>query len=230
MLESLVSSTKANTADKTTSLLFLDGSDDMASSTKIIDAANTSRLWTLTSGSTMTTEVVKFGTKSFKVNGGYGLITPHDSTMIQGSEYTVEMFVNIWDYSVVNFFMTKTAPDKQHPYIRQYGNLMSPDIGFDGGTGGSGDSSSTFVKGNWAHVALSVVGNSKKLFLNGVLVRNENNILTWGKNAYPFIIGANGRRGSSDTQGRFYAQAFRISKVARYSNNFIPPTARFELD
>lgn len=217
-------------ADKTTSLLRLDGSDEMLSANQIKDAANPNRIWSLTTGSVLNSEKVKFGDKAFKVSGGNGLLTPHDASMLPGSVYTLEMWVNIWDYSVFNFFMTKSSVDSQNPFIRQYGGNTIVAVSYDGSSGGSGNTNSVFVAGNWAHVALVVNGSIKRLYLNGILVRTDNNALVWGKLAVPFVIGSNNRRNSSDTQSRFYAQAFRASRVERYTSNFVPPNAIFELD
>lgn len=214
--------------EKTTSLLRLDGTDEMLSSTQIKDSANPNRIWTLSSGSVLNSEKVKFGTKSFKISGGNGLITPHDATMIQGTTYTLEMWVNIWDYNVFNFFMSKTPASSQQPFIRQYGGNKVINIGYDT-SGGDGSTASLFVVGEWAHIALVVSGNVKRTYLNGILVRTDNSTLTWGLGAYPFVIGSNNRRATTDTQGRFYAQAFRLSKVARYGANFTPPNS-FTLD
>lgn len=215
---------------KTVSLLRLDGSDEMLSATQIKDSANPNRIWTLTSGSVLSTEKMKFGTKAFKISGGYGLNTPHDPTMFEGTVQTLEMWVNIWDYTVFNFFMSKTATDTQNPFVRQYGSNMFPAVSYDGSAGGSGNTNSLFTAGNWAHIAFVINGTTKRLYLNGILVRTDTNTRTWGKLAYPFIIGSNNRRSGSDTQSRFYAQAFRLSNVVRYSGNFVPPDANFDLD
>lgn len=215
---------------KTVSLLRLDGSDEMLSATQIKDSANPNRIWTLTSGSVLSTENVKFGTKAFKINGGYGLNTPHDPTMFEGTTQTLEMWVNIWDYSVFNFFMSKTSTTSQDPFVRQYGGNLVLQVSYDSGTGGTASTASVFTNGQWAHVALVINGNTKRLYLNGILVRTDTAVLTWGKIAQPFIIGSNNRRQSSDTKSRFYAQAFRLSNVARYNGNFVPPDANFELD
>jgi hypothetical protein len=216
--------------EKTISLLKLDGTDEMATASQIKDSANPSRIWTLSSGSTLSTEKVKFGTKAFKISGGNGLITPHDPVMFSETAWTMEMFVNIWDYAVFNFFMSKTSGTVQNPFMRQYGNNKYIETVWDAGGGGSGNSNSLFVTGNWAHIALVVNGNVKNVYLNGILVKTENSTYTWGKGAYPFVIGSNNRRATTDVQGRFYAQAFRLSKGVRYSGNFTPPTSMFTID
>lgn len=230
MLEVLHMLGRKPRAEKTVSLLRLDGSDEMLSATQIKDSANPNRIWTLTSGSVLSTEKMKFGTKAFKISGGYGLNTPHDPTMFEGSVQTLEMWVNIWDYSVMNLFMTKSSVDSQNPYVRQYFGNTVVNVGYDGSPGGDGNTNSVFVAGNWTHLAFVIKGTTKRLYLNGILVRTDTNTHTWGKLAYPFIIGSNNRRNSSDTQSRFYAQAFRLSNVERYTSNFVPPAANFELD
>lgn len=217
-------------AEKTVSLLRLDGSDEMLSATQIKDSANPNRIWTLTPGSVLSTEKMKFGTKAFKISGGYGLNTPHDPAMFEGSVQTLEMWVNIWDYNVFNVFMTKTPVDSQQPFVRQYGGNKVVNLGYDGTFGGDGNTNSVFVAGNWTHIALVINGTTNRLYLNGILVRTDTSTFTWGKLAYPFIIGSNNRRITIDTQSRFYAQAFRLSRVERYTSNFVPPDTIFELD
>lgn len=230
MLEVLYMLGQKPRAEKTVSLLRLDGSDEMLSATQIKDSANPNRIWTLTSGSVLSTEKMKFGTKAFKINGGYGLNTPHDPTMFEGSVQTLEMWVNIWDYSVFNFFMTKSPTNGQQPFVRQYGGNMVPQVGYDVQGTTWGGSNSLFTSGNWAHIAFVINDTTNRLYLNGILVRTLTAALTWGKLAYPFIIGSNNRRNSVDIQSRFYAQAFRLSNVERYTSNFVPPAANFELD
>lgn len=232
MLDTMMSlSTRWGTPDKTVSLLKLDGTDQMQSGTQIKDSANPSRIWTLNSGASVIAERQKFGTKSLKINGGFGLTTPHDASMFASTTGTVEMWVNIYDLTAWNLFFTKSATTGQSPFMRQYSNNRVLDISFDNGSGGSGTNSALFTVNLWAHIAITIDGSNKVFYLNGVAVRSDSLAAqTFGHLAYPISIGSNNRRGTNDIISKFYAQAMRISNVVRYPGNFTPPTTMFELD
>ena len=222
---------KVTGPEKTVSLLKLDGTDEMQTASQIKDSANPSRIWTLNSGASVIAERQKFGAKSLKINGGFGLTTPHDVSMFPGNTGTVEMWVNIFDLSAWNLFFTKSTTTAQSPFMRQYGNNRVLDISFDNGSGGSGTAASQFTVNLWAHIALTINGSTKIFYLNGVAVRSDTLAAqTFGTLAYPISIGSNNRRGTNDIISKFYAQGLRISNVVRYPGNFTPPTTMFELD
>lgn len=231
MIDILNSAMTAPATGKTVSLLKLDGTDAMGTASQIKDSANPDRIWTLNSGASVITERQKFGTKSLKINGGIGLTTPHDPTMFAGSTITLEMWVYIYDYTAWSFFFSKSPTDAQTPFLRHVTNNKRLNVGYDNGSGGDGNTSYLFVDGQWAHVALTINGNTKILWLNGVAIRTDSTAgQTFGQLAQACSIGSNNRRQALDTQGKFYAQAFRISNVVRYSAGFTPPASMFVLD
>lgn len=86
-------------------------------------------------------------------------------------------------------------------------------------------SSSTFRIETWHHIALVSNGSTWKLFINGILEASVSNSTSWYQGTYKFVIGA-----QSDVTyynyGGFlhgYIEDIRITKRARYSENFTPP-------
>jgi len=82
----------------------------------------------------------------------------------------------------------------------------------------------------WYHVAVSRSGNSTKLFINGTQVGSTYTDTQTYTSTSPLYLGTN----STQLAGRFwtgYIDEFRITKgLARYTENFTPPTEAFTND
>ncbi len=89
-------------------------------------------------------------------------------------------------------------------------------------------STTTLSTSTWHHIAFTRSGNTFALFLNGIQEAIATNSLTLVNNAQVLTIGTLGY-----TSGTFvndfngYIDDLRITKVARYTANFTPPTAPF---
>jgi len=89
-------------------------------------------------------------------------------------------------------------------------------------------STNTFTTGQWYHVALTRVGGTLRLFVNGNLEGTSSTSLAMDFSLNGTRIGANGWDGlSSNWNG--YIDELRVTKgVGRYTASFTAPTAEFE--
>jgi hypothetical protein len=133
-------------------------------------------------------------------------------------DFTVECWVN---------FATNNGT--YNPFVR-YDGSGTFDFGYDysvaqikyNGSGAIFAISQTFTVGTWYHVALTRASGSSRLFVNGTQVGST---ATGDTNNYAsgaFKVGGSSYSGSHVMSG--YIDDLRITKAARYTTNFTPPT------
>jgi len=84
----------------------------------------------------------------------------------------------------------------------------------------------TLSSNTWYHVAVSRVGTTSRLFINGVLDVSSTTSYTLSNNSITHI-GTNGTYAPTQYPFIGYIQDLRVSKVGRYSGAFTPPAAAF---
>jgi hypothetical protein len=184
----------------------------------------------------ISTSVKKYGTGSiyFDGTGDYLLFPATTNTQLTGN-FTIEFWMNPsaaavggGDKAIVGL----GSSDPQTTVIRLVGAQLQ--FWVNGSTSGIGSGSTTNIAANtWYHVALVRYGtasNNVKLYLNGVaegsLSGARNDIIPPSGQSSAMAIG---RHGATQNEG-YYIDEFRVSKgVARYTTNFTPPTAKFNL-
>lgn len=85
----------------------------------------------------------------------------------------------------------------------------------------------TISQSSYTHIAWVRSGNTRSIFVNGVLVGSDTLSFNVSNTSNPFALGSLDTSGSSF---RYigYIDEFRVTKgVARYTSNFTPPTAAF---
>ena len=87
------------------------------------------------------------------------------------------------------------------------------------------NTSTASVAGQWQHVALVRNSGSTKLYIDGTSVMNISDTTNYNLTRYVSIGGYYNTSYLLDG----YIQDFRVSRSARYTSNFTPPTAEFEL-
>jgi hypothetical protein len=84
----------------------------------------------------------------------------------------------------------------------------------------------TITTNTWYHVAVVRNGTSFKTYINGAEVHTQTTSNSLGDYTTPLVIGA--RTFDYNVKLNGYIDELRITKgVARYTSNFIPPTAPF---
>ena len=174
----------------------------------------------------VSTTQAKFGTTSmyFDGSGDYGLIRDTPLNTFGTSDFTIEAWVN-------------TSQNSSEFVIIDFrdGNGLFPLIAHDSTNGvfyylNSGYriiSSTVLNTGTWYHIAVSRSGSSTKMFINGTQVGStytDSSSLLCG--AMRPALGINGV-GLSSLAMTGYLDELRITRYARYTANFTPPTAAF---
>ena len=99
---------------------------------------------------------------------------------------------------------------------------------FDGGWSGTTTSGQSVVDNEWHHLAFVREGSTLSCYIDGISrgsTSNSTNLTTLagGSTGGPFHIGGYSGGGNLDA----YIDEVRISKVARYTTNFDPPSLPF---
>jgi hypothetical protein len=173
----------------------------------------------------LSTSVVKYGNSSISFDGTGDwlniVLTTNNLFAFRLGNFTVELWFNgnsVASGNLADFRPVTTNGAYPMIYLSS-GQLRYWVNGADRITGGS------LSTGTWYHIAVCRSGNSTKMFLDGIQVgstyTDNNTYLT----ADVPLIGASAffRDGSAAING--YVTDFRVSKgVARYTDNFTPPT------
>ena len=203
-----------------TSVLTLLHGEGSNGSNTITDSSSFARTWNVTGAVQISTAAQKFGSSSISFPGTASYLTfASASTLNIGTgDYTVEGWINMiattGTYQVVMDMRTNA---NFYLLINSSGVLT----GFTS-TGGT----ITLSAGVWTHFALCRSSGTLRLFVNGVQS---------GSN-YTDSTSINPDSGSSsrigyDSGNAFplyaYLDDFRVTKAARYTTTFTPPTATF---
>ena len=195
-------------------------------STTITDNSPTPKTVTAVGNAQISTAQSKFGGASiaFDGNGDY-LSTPASSVFSYGTgDFTIEM----WLYRI--------GTGQQHLYEGRNGTTtntillyLNPSNTLTYYANGSIRISSGGVPAanNWSHVAVCRSATTTKLFLDGTQVGlSYTDTINYASPTSILILGTNDVGSGSYLNG--YIDDLRITKgVARYTANFIPPTAPF---
>lgn len=170
------------------------------------------------SGVTVSTTQSKFGGKSLYFNGSSRLsISPVNLFEFGTGDWTFDAWVYPLSQSIDNFFFSGAANGAL--FIgRTSGNtslgIGRADVAWDNTI------ASTLALNTWNHVAYVKSSGKIYFFVNGNLVGSANNAISYG------ILGGVLNIGSQGTNYYFngYMDEVRMSNVARWTANFLPPT------
>jgi hypothetical protein len=221
-------------------LLHMDGANG---STTFSDSSSIPKTVSRLGNTQISTVQSKFGGGSAYFDGvGDSLTTPSNIDLaISGTSYTAEM----WFYPLSVPTAIATQPKylirklgagivlndftKGHVIATSWDSTNSrARLFFQMGTG-SADviafGTSTIIPNNWYHVAAVWDTSIMRLFVNGVLETSVNNTLSSDLGGV-LHIGVDPNNATRDYNG--YIDELRITKgIARYTENFTPPTAPF---
>jgi hypothetical protein len=130
-----------------------------------------------------------------------------------------------YDYAMV--FDTRAVASPPNPGILvAFTNATGVWIFYESVANTITNTSSSAVANQWQHVALSRAGTAWKFFVDGAQVGTWTNGSNLGT-SQPLLIGTARDNPGSDRNFPGYIDDLRITKVARYTSNFTPPTASF---
>ena len=171
------------------------------------------------------TSTRKYGTGSmyFDGTGDYISLLSSDMLTIGTGDFTVEAWINPGSQpGAYGTIVGAAAAGGMVLTLRGAGT--SSGIGLNPyGSGDIFNYSYTFTQGTWVHIAVTRSGTSLRIFINGTqLSSTVTNSTNWGAITR---IGAIDSGGSQNFLG--YIDDLRITKFARYTANFTPPTGTF---
>jgi Concanavalin A-like lectin/glucanases superfamily len=201
-------------------VLLLHG-DGTNGSTIVPDSAR-AHVMACVTGAGISTTQKKFGTGSMSIPAGTAITSPDQPDLQLAADFTIEMFVNLSDTSAESMLCSKSVGSYfDHLNGQFYISLGTANVKLMIVTSG-------LVAGTWAHVALTRSGTTVTLWVNGVSIGTATSSLAWGPTADPLYVG--GYAGISSISLKGFIDEFRISKIARYTAPFTPPSAPFALD
>jgi hypothetical protein len=210
-------------------MLSMDGTNG---STTFTDSSLNALTVTATGNAQISTTQSKFGGASAYFDGtGDYLDIPYGEPFNLTTDYTIEFWMrsdSVTGYAPIFTLTSATLSYFGGIYVVRNGSTITFETRPADGSG----SAVTAITGGsisaniWYHVAASVSSNSARLFINGVQVGSTTTFTSRTFTPTGARVGRfanNYTSGLVDFQG--YIDDLRISKFARYTSTFTPPTA-----
>lgn len=213
-------------------LLHLNGADG---STTITDTSPTPHTFTAQGNAQLDTAQKKFGTASLLLDGtGDYISTPHDANLNFGTgNFTIDFWVR-WNNKTGNQMFFDKSVDGNDRWIFYKNDIdkisFSATIGGDPKASYLSDSALSLSDGTLYHMALVRNGTTMLFFLDGVsqAVTGSTPVGTnnFGDNTGQLNIGV--FRDGSTNPLNGWMDEIRVSNVARWTENFTPPTQEYD--
>lgn len=212
---------------KVSALLHFDGADD---STTITNKAPTG--FSVSGAAKISTDAFKFGGSSLEILSGRVTAASNSPFMVDSADFTIEAWVNPdaehngdrtifsrWGASGNSYIFLIG----QSPYNNQlcffYTTNGSAAVFIRGGT---------VERNKWSHVAVSKIGTTLRLFIDGIVVETTTVSGTIFNGTLPAHIG---NTDNNTAQFVGFIDEFRFTNnLGRYSANFIPANTHFAYD
>lgn len=213
---------------------FLGGMDTAS----FVDSSSQANAMLTSGGATRSTSIVKFGASSIAFDGGsnsyYGMSSANPAAVnFTGVDFTLEYFAyqnakTAVDACVIgaangsnngrSFYMCVNNGNMIFNWYPDGANVNRQFLNFTAGA---------FTPGVWHHVAVTRQGSTMRIFLDGVLqASTSTNTVVSFPSGSVFQIGKEAAYAGSGFSG--YVDEVRVTKgVARYTSNFVVPTAAF---
>lgn len=205
--------------DKVVSLLHFDG--DLTDETGLV--------WTQHGSAIVSTIDPKFGSGSLSVPGTSGYIQTLSELIAgaEGNRLTVELFVKVRTLTKTGMIFDFRPPNTNGNYLvlsyTPSGTLTYNVHGVDHVVAPAG---TVGISNGWTHYALVVDGSTLRMFVGGVMVGSFNGVTNYNASNH-VRIGRSAFAASTAYPDAAFDE-LRITKgVARYTENFTPPTEPF---
>ncbi|HCM30393.1 MAG TPA: hypothetical protein DIC32_00840 [Acinetobacter radioresistens] len=204
-------------------LLHFDGANG---STSIND--DTGRIWT-SSVATIDTSTYAFGGASVYFNGTSSYITTAYSTdfELETSDFTIELYLNPTSDIQGTILTNRDSGIRGWLLRREVGGALG--FYYIGSSGSSLVTASSAIPLNtWTHIAVTRLGTTLRIFINGVLVSSLSNLVQSLPSLKALSIGSTRGDGSFYRYFKGNMDELRITKgVARYTQDFTPQAHPF---
>jgi len=170
-------------------------------------------------GAALSSTQAKYGTTSMYFDGtGDCLIFPATPNFLFSGNFTIEAWFNrdngadgsifVMETSGANYFALNVASTGYSVYLNATGPNFSPTV--------------TLSNNTWYHVAVVRNGSTVTLYHNGTNIGTASNSSSLGSaTVIAYVGGINGGL-------KAYIDDLRITKTARYTTNFTPPTSQLQ--
>lgn len=203
-----------------TLLLHMDGSNN---STAFSDSSSSNRTIIVNGNSKISTTAYRFGTASTVLDGSTDwLYAPAGTASFGTSDYTVEGWYRWSDLGNRGLFAVYPGTPPSVIFGVALGYNTSQFVFYVGST--AYNRAYTISTNTWYHIAVVRASGNVTLYVNGIaqgasIADSRNYDSTYGVNVGLFY--------SSQYTFNGYIDEFRVTKFARYTSNFTPPTAAF---
>jgi len=198
-------------------------------STTIVDSSSSPKAVTAVGDAQISTAQSKFGGSSIAFDGsGDNLTVPDNGSFTMGTaDFTVECWVRLANTSHIGAFITTAEPTDFQGFFLGHVNgtlyfLADGDGPFTWDVSLVGGS---IAANSWTHIAGVRFGNTFTSYVNGVQVATTTSSISLANSNNILHVGG---RSIENQYFNGYIEDLRITKgVARYTQNFTPPTAPF---
>jgi len=195
----------------------------------IIDSSSNVQSVTVVGDAQISTAQSKFGGSSIAFDGsGDNLTVPDNGSFTMGTaDFTVECWVRLANTSHIGAFITTAEPTDFQGFFLGHVNgtlyfLADGDGPFTWDVSLVGGS---IAANSWTHIAGVRFGNTFTSYVNGVQVATTTSSISLANSNNILHVGG---RSIENQYFNGYIEDLRITKgVARYTQNFTPPTAPF---
>ena len=203
-------------------VLLLHGSGSNGSR-DIVDSSPRMQNVRLEGDTQITTARSKFGSSSIAFDGtGDAVVVKHSSDLVLDGPFCIEVFVYLTAYGSSGTFLFNQDGGGFEVWVNSSGVIR---VNRNGNTNLITTSSGAFGStGAWKHFAFTWDSSTFRVFIDGVLVGSVNSAAI-SSTGGDLIIGNYRPNSNYGLNGNL--QEVRISRIARYTANFTPPTAPF---
>jgi hypothetical protein len=213
----------------TTLLLHFDGANGAQSGPGYADFSYVAPKGNLTNAgaSQLVTALAKFGPTSWQnANNGYGTLANHADWNFGANDFTIDW----WEYrTAAGAVIARDLATTYTPFLVLNAGVGNTFYATSNGTSwdiASGVAMNNNPGSQWFHQAVVRRANRFFLFLNGTIYNTFLSSLPIITNANALCLGA---YANANNMGG-YTDEMRISKVARWTNNFTPPSAAYAIN
>jgi len=195
----------------------------------ITDATAKNDLETVGNAQISTTQS-KFGGSSMYFDGtGDYLRVPYSKQWALGGDFTIEFWINYSAHGNYGGIVSCANSNTGSPPSAGWAVVFyatTNNLYFEGQGGFNIQSSSSISTNTWTHCAVVRSGSTITMYIGGTSVGSGTSSTVFDSTSDPLLIGI--ERGFSGTMTG-YIDDLRISRYARYTSAFTPPTAAFPL-
>jgi hypothetical protein len=195
----------------------------------ITDATAKNALETVGNAQISTTQS-KFGGSSMSFDGtGDYLRVPYSKQWALGGDFTIEFWINYSAHGNYGGIVSCANSNTGSPPSAGWAVVFyatTNNLYFEGQGGFNIQSSSSISTNTWTHCAVVRSGSTITMYIGGTSVGSGTSSTVFDSTSDPLLIGI--ERGFSGTMTG-YIDDLRISRYARYTSAFTPPTAAFPL-